>query len=118
MTQYDSSEIDLVLEATERLSHHLTAAIVSNDIQFVNYVSLHDLSIIGLYILIQGICHFGSSSATILDYLIKNRMIGNILFKVLYKHKFALCFDLFHKSEYQVTNLLIGMTPLYVKKID
>jgi len=34
ITQYDDTQIDLVLEACERISHHLTAAVVSNDVKF------------------------------------------------------------------------------------
>ena len=38
LTEYDDSELPLVLEATERLEAHLTAAVVSNDILFLNKV--------------------------------------------------------------------------------
>lgn len=38
VTQYANDEIDLVLEACERMSHHLTAAVVSNDVKFTNKV--------------------------------------------------------------------------------
>jgi len=34
VTTYDNDEVDLVIEACERMSHHLTAAVVSNDTQF------------------------------------------------------------------------------------
>ena len=34
VTYYNDDTVDLVLEALERMSHHLTAAIVSNDIDF------------------------------------------------------------------------------------
>lgn len=34
VTTYNDNEIDLVLEACERMSHHLTAAVVSNDTEF------------------------------------------------------------------------------------
>ena len=34
ITEYKDSELDLVLEATERMHEHLTAAVVSNDILF------------------------------------------------------------------------------------
>jgi 1-pyrroline-5-carboxylate dehydrogenase len=37
-TEYKDSETDKVLEACERMSHHLTAAVVSNDVQFCNKV--------------------------------------------------------------------------------
>ena len=38
LVEYKDSELDLVLEAIERMSHHLTAAVVSNDSTFVNKV--------------------------------------------------------------------------------
>lgn len=38
VTSYKDSEIDLVLEACERMSHHLTAAVVSNDTKFLTKV--------------------------------------------------------------------------------
>lgn len=38
VTKYADDEIDLVLEACERMSHHLTAAVVSNDFEFTNKV--------------------------------------------------------------------------------
>ena len=34
VTHYSDAELPLVLEACERMQHHLTAAIVSNDIIF------------------------------------------------------------------------------------
>ena len=34
LTEYDDADVDLVLEACERMSHHLTAALVTNDISF------------------------------------------------------------------------------------
>eukprot|EP00520_Triparma_pacifica_P003741 CAMPEP_0118657130 /NCGR_PEP_ID=MMETSP0785-20121206/13849_1 /TAXON_ID=91992 /ORGANISM="Bolidomonas pacifica, Strain CCMP 1866" /LENGTH=490 /DNA_ID=CAMNT_0006550017 /DNA_START=147 /DNA_END=1619 /DNA_ORIENTATION=- len=34
VTSYGDDEIDMVLEACERMSHHLTAAVVSNDVDF------------------------------------------------------------------------------------
>jgi len=34
VTEYDTDEVDLVLEACERMSHHLTAAVVTNDPDF------------------------------------------------------------------------------------
>jgi 1-pyrroline-5-carboxylate dehydrogenase len=34
VTEYSESQIDLVIEACERMSHHLTAAVVSNDVGF------------------------------------------------------------------------------------
>lgn len=52
ITEYSDEQLDLVLEATEKLEAHLTAAVVSNDAQFtqkvcaklrllVNPVSMH-----------------------------------------------------------------------------
>jgi len=38
VTEYLDSELDLVLEACERMDHHLTAAIVSNDASFQHKV--------------------------------------------------------------------------------
>ncbi|CAI7788542.1 unnamed protein product, partial [Closterium sp. NIES-54] len=38
VTEYDDSEIDLVLEANERMTAHLTAAVVSNDPLFLQHV--------------------------------------------------------------------------------
>mmetsp|Transcript_19920 Transcript_19920/g.48914 ORF Transcript_19920/g.48914 Transcript_19920/m.48914 type:complete len:149 (+) Transcript_19920:1163-1609(+) len=34
VTIYDDDSIDLVLDALEKISHHLTAALVSNDLEF------------------------------------------------------------------------------------
>merc|ERR1712037_457713 len=38
ITEYDDSQVDLILEACERMSHHLTAAVVSNDPRFQDEV--------------------------------------------------------------------------------
>ncbi len=38
VTEWDDSQLDLVLEALERMPLHLTAAVVSNDIDFVQHV--------------------------------------------------------------------------------
>lgn len=38
VTEYSEGELPLVLEALERMTNHLTAAIVSNDINFVQHV--------------------------------------------------------------------------------
>jgi len=38
VTTYSNEQIDLVLEACERMSHHLTAAVVSNDTKFTHKV--------------------------------------------------------------------------------
>mmetsp|Transcript_5070 Transcript_5070/g.12663 ORF Transcript_5070/g.12663 Transcript_5070/m.12663 type:complete len:369 (+) Transcript_5070:120-1226(+) len=38
ITEYQDNQTHLLLEACERMSHHLTAAIVSNDPQFVNEI--------------------------------------------------------------------------------
>ena len=37
-TEYNEGELPLVLEALERMTNHLTAAIVSNDVNFVQNV--------------------------------------------------------------------------------
>lgn len=34
VTEYRDDELDSVLEACERMDHHLTAAVVSNDVSF------------------------------------------------------------------------------------
>jgi 1-pyrroline-5-carboxylate dehydrogenase len=38
VTKYSDVEIDLVLEACERMEHHLTAAVVSSDIKFITKI--------------------------------------------------------------------------------
>jgi len=38
LTAYDDSQVDLVLEACERIPNHLTAAVVSNDLRFQDRV--------------------------------------------------------------------------------
>jgi 1-pyrroline-5-carboxylate dehydrogenase len=38
ITEYKDSEISHVLEACERMEAHLTAAVVSNDIRFVEHI--------------------------------------------------------------------------------
>ena len=38
ITEYLDEQLDLVLEATEKLEAHLTAAVVSNDAQFTQKV--------------------------------------------------------------------------------
>lgn len=38
VTEYSDAQLPLVLEACERMDHHLTAAVVSNDIGFVQHV--------------------------------------------------------------------------------
>ena len=43
ITEYKDAEIEQVLEATERLDAHLTAAVVSNDVLFLGKVN-HTLS--------------------------------------------------------------------------
>ena len=42
ITEYKDSELDLVLEATERMHEHLTAAVVSNDILFTQASAVND----------------------------------------------------------------------------
>ena len=44
VTQCADDEVDLVIEACERMSHHLTAAIVSNDVKFTNKVLVHTVN--------------------------------------------------------------------------
>ena len=41
VTEYGEGELDLVLQACERMDHHLTAAIVSNDKAFQHKVSVN-----------------------------------------------------------------------------
>jgi 1-pyrroline-5-carboxylate dehydrogenase len=38
ITEYNDEQLPLVLEAMERMSQHLTAAVVSNDMNFVREV--------------------------------------------------------------------------------
>jgi 1-pyrroline-5-carboxylate dehydrogenase len=38
VTEYQDDQAHLLIEACERMSHHLTAAVVSNDPQFVNEI--------------------------------------------------------------------------------
>ena len=40
IVDYDDSNIDLVLSALEKMNNHLTAAVVSNDVKFVNKVGV------------------------------------------------------------------------------
>ena len=44
VTKYCDDELDLVLEACERMSHHLTAAVVSNDVKFLTKVLANTLN--------------------------------------------------------------------------
>lgn len=44
ITEYDDSSLDSVLEACERMSHHLTAAVVSNDPAFTTKVLAHTVN--------------------------------------------------------------------------
>ncbi|KAG2439205.1 hypothetical protein HXX76_004568 [Chlamydomonas incerta] len=44
VTEYADGQLPLVLEACERMTHHLTAAIVSNDIGFVQHVLAHTVN--------------------------------------------------------------------------
>jgi len=39
ITEYDDSQLDDVLDVTERLNAHLTAAVVSNDVLFLGKAS-------------------------------------------------------------------------------
>lgn len=38
VTEYTDAQLPKVLEACERMTNHLTAAVVSNDIRFVQHV--------------------------------------------------------------------------------
>lgn len=44
VTEYSHEQLPLVLQALERMKHHLTAAIVSNDVQFVQQVLGHTVN--------------------------------------------------------------------------
>jgi 1-pyrroline-5-carboxylate dehydrogenase len=44
VTQYGDAQLPRVLEALERMEHHLTAAVVSNDVQFVQHVLAHTVN--------------------------------------------------------------------------
>lgn len=44
VTEWSDGELPLVLEALERMSHHLTAAVVSNDVNFVQHVLGHTVN--------------------------------------------------------------------------
>ncbi|KIY97867.1 1-pyrroline-5-carboxylate dehydrogenase [Monoraphidium neglectum] len=44
VVEYEDSELQLVLDALERMSHHLTAAIVSNDPKFLQHVLAHTVN--------------------------------------------------------------------------
>ncbi len=44
VTEYTDAQLPLVLEALERMSHHLTAAVVSNDVGFVQHVLAHSVN--------------------------------------------------------------------------
>lgn len=44
VTEYGDGQLPLVLEACERMTHHLTAAIVSNDINFIQHVLAHTVN--------------------------------------------------------------------------
>lgn len=45
VVEYETEQLDLVLDALERTTAHLTAAIVSKDIQFQNKVSVAVLAV-------------------------------------------------------------------------
>ena len=38
VTSYSDADLPAVLDALERMSHHLTAAVVSNDVEFVQHI--------------------------------------------------------------------------------
>ncbi|EFJ40853.1 aldehyde dehydrogenase [Volvox carteri f. nagariensis] len=44
VTEWREGQLPAVLEACERMSHHLTAAVVSNDINFVQHVLAHTVN--------------------------------------------------------------------------
>ncbi|GLC37776.1 mitochondrial membrane protein [Pleodorina starrii] len=44
VTEWRDDQLPLVLSACERMSHHLTAAVVSNDISFVQHVLAHTVN--------------------------------------------------------------------------
>lgn len=44
ITDYETKEVNLIIEACERMNHHLTAAVVSNDSMFINYVLGHTVN--------------------------------------------------------------------------
>ena len=44
MIEYGDDELATVLEALERMEHHLTAAVVSNDITFLQHVLAHTVN--------------------------------------------------------------------------
>ena len=44
VSYYNDDQLDLVLEALERMSHHLTAAVVSNDVEFQTKVLAHTVN--------------------------------------------------------------------------
>ena len=44
ITVYNDDTLDLVLQATERMSHHLTAAVVSNNVEFQTKVLAHTVN--------------------------------------------------------------------------
>ena len=44
VVEYKDDEVDLVLEALERMTAHLTAAVVSNDVAFQQKVLAHTVN--------------------------------------------------------------------------
>eukprot|EP00775_Hariotina_reticulata_P010386 gene10386-10544_t len=44
VTEYDDNELRMVLDLLENMSHHLTAAVVSNDITFLNNILAHTVN--------------------------------------------------------------------------
>lgn len=54
ITEYDDAEIEQVLEVTESLNAHLTAAVVSNDVQFLGKVMPQYLFLLYLQYDVQG----------------------------------------------------------------
>lgn len=44
VTEYKDGEVSKVIEALERMSHHLTAAVVSNDVKFAQQILAHTVN--------------------------------------------------------------------------
>lgn len=44
VVEYGNKDVDFLLETLENLPHHLTAAVVSNDVQFSDHVLAHTIN--------------------------------------------------------------------------
>lgn len=44
VTEWSDAQLPLVLQACERMTNHLTAAVVSNDVNFVQHVLAHTVN--------------------------------------------------------------------------